>query len=507
MPDMWLRPGNQGVCSWLTPVHMLRIGASSKHLAQVLGVAFEPAALVLQPGQWVYIDDLMAAEYNGRYGQVVAPARSLDGKTKRYAVSVDGMGADPSYADSGLHQPSDRLMLCIQAYKKVALPAKHLYSKVSTSVRAVRLHSDGEPVDGTAVRYVDRRPVSEVYLPVGLSRFCGGRDDSPILSRAGVPVALVSVEAQCGGGLGLQCTLAGAFLADADAVHATSRALCSVNPMVGPYVISSIDGSDLSMGDVEIFWHFAVRVWGGHGFGREPTPQLFSAVQARLRDFQARRDNDLRQAAVVQHVHHQTEEPAARPSAEEAAAVVEAQTASWLQDTADASSSNDVVATTAPSEMPRIVYETVYLLRFTRNPDEFERVLHKGHELEAVRAAMAESGHTCRLPSGASLFAEPYLVSAISAFLTPLALRPYHVITTSTVKPIILEAIHRLPCRSKVRMSGVDPIAMLPADGMQDALVVERTFLNYALDLLHPNSVAQSTTEMHGGGINPRRRV
>lgn len=69
------------------------------------------------------------------------------------------------------------------------------------------------------------------------------------------------------------------------------------------------------------------------------------------------------------------------------------------------------------------------------------------------------------------------------------------------------EAVQRLPCRSKVRLRAEQPLAMLSSESVDDVLVVERTFLDVPSRLREPNSVIQSTTEVHRGGVNPRRRA
>lgn len=152
-------------------------------------------------------------------------------------------------------------------------------------------------------------------------------------------------------------------------------------------------------------------------------------------------------------------------------------------------------------------YETFYLLKVTRHPDEFKRALHYGEELETVRAAMNEAGYKFQLKSGASVFVPPEHFDAVLELLTPLALRPYHVIVAETFKPLVYEAVSRLPCRSKVKVCADQPIALLNGDVADDVLIVENTFWDVPSRLRKPNAVPQSTTEMHGGGINPRRRV
>ena len=114
-----------------------------------------------------------------------------DGTARRYAVAVDGMLAARRYVELHLRQESS---------KKVSLPAKHFY-KVLPTVRAVRLHAEGEDNESSpevkCVQFGDGHratlAVSEVYLPSQVARFRGGPGDCIVMEEAGSPLALHEV--------------------------------------------------------------------------------------------------------------------------------------------------------------------------------------------------------------------------------------------------------------------------------------------------------------------------
>lgn len=61
--------------------------------------------------------------------------------------------------------------------------------------------------------------------------------------------------------------------------------------------------------------------------------------------------------------------------------------------------------------------ETMYVMTFTRDPQEFEQCLHTGYELEPLRLFAAAKGQSCHLQSGGSIFVHPEQNLQVSAFI------------------------------------------------------------------------------------------
>jgi len=242
--EVWRRGDGSGISSFLVPVHAFRAGACSKSISEILLSTHWSSLLSFKREEWVYIDDLANTSYNGRLGQIFGTVRSQGGQTKRCAVVVDGLP---------------------RGEKCAVLPAKHLV-KVHPTVHAVRLHAEGEDNQSmpgaTYIQYVGGRRaeydsasyvtnlvVSEVYLPAGLTRFCGGLGDCTVMCRVGIPLALSEVverrrlpgcEADIDNGK-LPCGMAYQLL-DLEGTEG-----------IGPQVVSTVDGTDLSINDL-VMW-------------------------------------------------------------------------------------------------------------------------------------------------------------------------------------------------------------------------------------------------------------
>ena len=91
------------------------------------------------------------------------------------------------------------------------------------------------------------------------------------------------------------------------------------------------------------------------------------------------------------------------------------------------------------------------------NPQEFERTLHEGLELEQVRAEMVENSCSPRLPSGAAIFVAPEQYTHTLGVIAPLVLKHRHVIVSESCVPLALEAVAALASRLQVKLRSLCP--------------------------------------------------
>lgn len=203
---------------------------------------------------------------------------------------------------------------------------------------------------------------------------------------------------------------------------------------------------------------------------------------------------------VLEEVRH--EDPPATISEEEASRVQSEQLSSWIAHNVESESTGSIDI----NEIPDVAaFEELLLLRFTRHPAQFEVAIHEGPELEPLRAKMMEEGCEPRLPSGASLFVYPEQYAAARAVLADKHVKHYHVCVSKAFFPLLMDAVHSLASRLKVRLRSVDIVAYLDKSETADVFIVENTFLgNGTLARRGPQSVTQPTSAAHGV-LNPRR--
>lgn len=172
--------------------------------------------------------------------------------------------------------------------------------------------------------------------------------------------------------------------------------------------------------------------------------------------------------------------------------------------------------------------ERIYLLEYTRHPEAFRQALAEGALLQQCRDALEGAGYKWLLGSGAKVFVHPcqYTHTALAIVQDGVHLRPYHVVVCESLLYQVEASLADLPYRqgARVRRQKVlanaevlvpeEPDEVMSADeepegGTEDAndipLVVSKTFLCVAPCRRNQDSVTQSTTEVHGGGLNPRR--
>lgn len=155
--------------------------------------------------------------------------------------------------------------------------------------------------------------------------------------------------------------------------------------------------------------------------------------------------------------------------------------------------------------------DRICVLRWTRNPREFEEALNKHAGLEPVRAAAEAAGHVCRHVSGASVFVYPNQyreVHGALAGMTSLELRPYHTVVNEAFKPLVMEAAQQLRSKANVRLRGEQVMALVASGSSEDShevLVVEDTFFKLirSSTLLSSASMVQSDP-LRGMTRNPR---
>lgn len=481
----------------------------------------------MEPEQWVYIDDLACLKYNGRFGQILGTAQSRDGKTKRYAVAVDGIPGNRTCVE---------LHVRIEPSKKVALPAKHLV-KVRPTVRAVRLHAEGEDNENMqGITYIQNgnglqkctHAVSEVYLPAGLMRFSGGPGECNVMRRAGLPLALHEVAERrrlprCRADGGLQCYMATHFRHD----ESNHWAWCD---WAGPHVVSTVDGTDLLINDLKLYWYFVVYVRDGYGmevedfeeqFGRSPqqavTPQIFDEFRTkaevhvrqgtrfelgwlRIEAESASSDQADRHAVdgpnsvVMDSIEHM--DPPAVIHEYEAAQISAMQHAGHIEQNCGIAPSE--VGNTAFAmdvfESPRLPPsigsresathdatpmdpEKVHILRFGSAPsggDSFQRfydAVLQGPQLKQCRQALESAGHSVVLPERTLVFVKPEQYFNVRRELVGRALTFFHMIITESLEYLIDEVLSNIPYkrRPRVKADSIGRTEIVVAQSSQDS--------------------------------------
>jgi len=171
--------------------------------------------------------------------------------------------------------------------------------------------------------------------------------------------------------------------------------------------------------------------------------------------------------------------------------------------------------------------ERVYLLQFSRYPEELRLALLEGNALRQCRDALKDAGYNASLPSGAKIFVQPWQYKDVKAALVGTELRPYHVVVSESLEYLVSESLQQIPRQLKIKIKARSAIHLDEATsgkGGEDSLgnelnteefdgvsadtpadiVVRRTFICIVPRLRSSASVNQSTTEAHGS-LNPRR--
>lgn len=171
--------------------------------------------------------------------------------------------------------------------------------------------------------------------------------------------------------------------------------------------------------------------------------------------------------------------------------------------------------------------EDVYLLQFSRYPEELRVALLEGVPLRQCRQSLEDEGYAVNLPSGAKVFVHPEQYQDVTTALEGMTLRPYHVVVSQGLEHLVQESLQHIPRQSKVKVKARSAVQLGESLAAREQtrtddecegslsqrlysyeldLVERRTFLCIAPQLRNSGSVVQSTTEAHGC-VNPRRWV
>lgn len=172
--------------------------------------------------------------------------------------------------------------------------------------------------------------------------------------------------------------------------------------------------------------------------------------------------------------------------------------------------------------------EPIHLLEYNRHPEAFLKALSEGEPLRKCRAALEGAGRKWLLGSGAKVFVHPsqYAQALVAIVEQGIDLRPFHVIVAESfeyhVEACLTDLSYRQGARIKKRRvideapvvgdsgKAAEEASSAPemdVDTEEDGfpLVEKKTFICMVPRLRNPQSVTQSTTEAHSGGVNPRR--
>eukprot|EP00931_Biecheleriopsis_adriatica_P046829 TRINITY_DN26940_c0_g1_i1.p1 TRINITY_DN26940_c0_g1~~TRINITY_DN26940_c0_g1_i1.p1 ORF type:complete len:722 (+),score=100.54 TRINITY_DN26940_c0_g1_i1:123-2288(+) len=179
----------------------------------------------------------------------------------------------------------------------------------------------------------------------------------------------------------------------------------------------------------------------------------------------------------------------------------------WMEHGSDMSCADDIWNSSAHTDFQDAL-ERIFVVKFSRSiKDLFPSKLHKGEELETVRAMAEEKGQKCRLKSGASIFVYPNQYNAILSVLSSYTLQAHHVVVAEAFLPLIYNEIKQIPSKSNVKPIDWKLFALIDDENPEELCCVERTFYNCPQRrLCTSDSVTQSTSEVHHC-LNIRRPV
>ena len=225
-------------------------------------------------------------------------------------------------------------------------------------------------------------------------------------------------------------------------------------------------------------------------------------------------------APVVQQVHHSG--PAALIPADEAAAIVAQQEASFIEHNVNS------VAWGAPATAQ--LGCRVVLLHFSRAPAEMRDALQHSEGLRAVLHELEQAGLDWMLPSGTKILVPPHVYHMLLRHLNcnpalQQQLCSSHFLVSEELEAVVMAAVRQLPSKLQVRLADYDTFTLSDAASSADSacsmaasgsmepwgwsdgdLVVSRTFLELRPEDI-PDAVTQSTSQARPGegyGSNPR---
>jgi len=132
--------------------------------------------------------------------------------------------------------------------------------------------------------------------------------------------------------------------------------------------------------------------------------------------------------------------------------------------------SSTTASTTSDDFSPLPVTETMqdlFLIGFSRCPREFRAGLLEGPLLRECIAAMESAGHSPELATGTKLFCKPELYCSVRKALERIedSLRPYHVVVTDDLRPLVMEIVKGFPRALKVKCKEEAVIAKIGLSG------------------------------------------
>lgn len=230
--------------------------------------------------------------------------------------------------------------------------------------------------------------------------------------------------------------------------------------------------------------------------------------------------NDVAMGEIIQPVEHV--EPPAYIPADEAARLVAGQEASFVELQHDPFVCESGRLCTPDSSISGNS-EKLFLVQFKRCPAELPKALISGLALKSCRTALEAAGHQWKLPDGNLIFVHPWQYRAAMNASWP-ELRSFSVVFSEGLEYLVEESISNVGRGAVAKTRSIlhthcnsSDVAVFDAqefngtgsagssDSTEPCLVTIRTFLDYAPRLLDSTSVVQSSTEVHNGGLNPRR--
>ena len=292
---------------------------------------------------------------------------------------------------------------------------------------------------------------------------------------------------------------------------------CDVPPELGPVVAVAAGYSHTCA----VKANGELVCWGQNDFGVCDVPPALgpvAAVAAGLLPASKAKDRASPSFAepVVQNVDHLG--PAALIPADEAAAIVAQQEASFIEHNI-----NSVAWSVAAASQP--VYRVV-LLHFSRAPADMRDALKHSEGLRAVFHELEQAGLNWLLPSGTKILVPPHVYHMLLSHLNcnpelEQQLHSSHILVSEELQSVVIAAVGLLPSKLRVRLADYDTLTLTDAASSADSewsmaasasmepwgwaegdLVVRRSFLE-----LRPADDADDVTQSTGQGGNPRLAV
>lgn len=126
--------------------------------------------------------------------------------------------------------------------------------------------------------------------------------------------------------------------------------------------------------------------------------------------------------------------------------------------------------------------QNLYLISFSRCPREFRAGLLHGHLLQDCIESMRSAGQSPELVTGTKLFCKPDMYTTVLEAIQSIeaSLRPYHVVVTEDLRPLVMQVVKSFPRALKVKCKEEAVIARIGRAGtwtpMQPPKAAEKKF-------------------------------